>query len=711
MFEQVETFCLGFAAVIHTVLLLVVLERVNRPLTAIWLKWSLIGATLWHVSCFFHVLMRDTTVSPAAWLDVACMTCMTGGLLLLNCGILHAALRVHRTGAVAHPPADRRYAGIYVPMLFIVAIAASIVRSGSRDFLIATENYHLPYLIWMTVANGTAAWLFFSNRFSLGGDGTAARFLLRFSFSLVVVTVLALGYVITGATSEFEPPFRLITSLSPLIPTLIFAWYVFRRRLLPMVFERTLAYGAILLAVFYLHNLTLSPLIGRISDELRFDFVVAEGLLLVVLVLAYHPLRNRVREGLRYLLSGSVTQVRDATRMISVGLSRRSGDEIDSIAIWFTEQIQTALNLRYALLQFSSPNTVAVRSCQRDVPVAEVPSDDAFEAFTLSETERWVDRSRCDNAGQLSLMRDLDLIAVFRISYRNISGQLFLGTPISGDRLTDEQLNATSILVDQLAATVHNRQLETARQSAERRAVQQEKLSVLGLLSGSLAHELRNPLSSMRTIATLLREDLAPHADQIKDVDLIVSEIDRLTETTQRLLDFSKPPASNKTGVPPDNVIERLMQILGHLARQHDVQVEQHLELSGTRVVATDPILNDILFNLIRNAIEAVRDQDQRSIRIETQLSDSATASIRVSDSGPGIPDSMRHQMFEPFVTGKTDGTGLGLYLVGERIRELKGKIECVSDSSGTSFEVQLPVCPESAHDESRTGPNEDSDC
>ena len=690
MFTSVEQFCLGFAAVVHTVLLLVVLERVNRPLTAIWLKWALAGASIWHIGCFFHVLLRETTGLTAKWLDVACMSSMVAGLLLLNCGILHAALRVNRTGATPHPPPDRKYIALYAPTLFMLAISAGIARSPSRDFLDATESYHFPYLIWLAAANISSAWLFYQSRRNFA-DETVSAFLFKFALSLVLLTILASSYVLFGYHTDYEPTLRLLTSLSPLLPTLIFAWYVFRRRLLPMIFERTLAYGAILLAVFYLHRLTLSPMMRRYGREFNFDFVVAEGLLLVVLVLAYHPLRNRVREGLRYMVSGEVTESRDATRRLSVELSRRSNEDIQTIVSWFTENLCEALKLRHARLKIDQPVSYdsASPASVSDTVYYSLHSD----SFQL-DSDRWIDRSRCDDAQQRKLMRESDLIAVFRVNYRDINGLLFLGMPLSADRLSDEQLNATVMLVDQFAAVMHNRHLEVARQSAERRAMQQEKLSVLGLLSGSLAHELRNPLSSMRTIATLLKEDLQSNEDHVKEVDLIVSEIDRLTDTTQQLLDFSRPQQSSQIGASPDDVIRRLMQILGHLARQHDVTVSQQLNLTDVSVSATDPELNDILFNLIKNAIEAVRGHDERSIRIATDLStaESDVALISISDTGPGVPPELQDQIFEPFVTGKTDGTGLGLYLVGERIRESGGNITCNSKPGSTMFEVRLPI-------------------
>ncbi|MCP4172164.1 MAG: hypothetical protein GY758_15475 [Fuerstiella sp.] len=690
---QIELFCVGFAAVIDTVLLLVVLERVNRPLTAIWLKWALLGATSWHLGSFLHALLRETRGTTAAWLDTTCMTTMAGGLLLLSCAILHAGLRIQRTGAIAHPPPNRRYLLTYIPVLFIVAVSTEIGRSGSRDFMIATSRFQSPYLIWQVFANLLTAGLFVRGRHKLGESFAAARFLVNFSVGLVAVTLLTIWYTATSSVATYEPVLRLVTNLSPLAPTLVFAWYIFRRRLLPLVFERTLVYGAILLSVFYLHRLTISPLMSRFSEEFQFDFVVVEGLLLVAMVLAYQPLRQRVREGLSYLVGGDVVVARDATRQLSVELSRRATEDVGVVAEWFTHGICDALRLRGSCLKLEEPLSRIVSAT--NAPAEPAFSNDAIanaaEVLAGTEFDRWVDSSRCTNRRQLAMLRDLDLIAAFRIEYQDIHGFLLLGTPVSGDRLQDEQLNATGMLVDQFAATIHNRQLEDARQSAERRAVQQEKLSVLGLLSGSLAHEIRNPLSSMRTIATLLQEDMGGDGEHSKDVELIVAEIDRLTATTQRLLDFSRPADATHVGVAPDRVIDRLLHILIHLARQRGVQVSTELHLGETVVAATDATLSEILFNLIKNAIEAAAQGKNSHVLITTELRGAAVV-FAVRDNGGGVEPEIQDRIFLPFVTGKPGGTGLGLYLVGERVRQLNGKVTCTSDSSGTVFEVMLPL-------------------
>lgn len=716
MLSQVELFCVGFAAVVDTVLLLVVFERVNRPLTAVWLKAALTGTTMWHVGSFLHALLRETGGASAGFVDGLCMITMASGLMLLTCGILHASLRIHYTGVTASPPFRPSYLLVYMPLLLLLPLSHAILKSGNRDFVQSTQGWHGFFFVWLTFANLLASGLFLKKHYEVKSTSVSlARFLFRFSLGLVAVTIVAHAYMLVALGSRHEPWLRLLTNLSPLVPTLVFAYYIFRRRLLPLVFERTLVYGAIVLAAFYLHRLTLSPLMSRYSRELEFDLVVVEGLLLVALILAYQPLRNRCREGLRYLISGDVATVRDAIRQLSVELSRRADQDVGEISDWFVEKLQKVLRLRYIWLSLAPPET----SSNHVIRLADTESSTAFSkmlnqdnvaerlaGLSISQIECWIDRSRCENAEQLSVLRDLDLIAVFRIQDRSIDGFLLLGAPLSGDRLSDEQLSSLTVLVDQFAATIHNRELENARKSAERRAMQQEKLSTLGLLAGSLAHELRNPLSSIRTIATLLQEDLGSRSEHGSDVQLIITEIDRLTQTTQRLLDFSRPPDTDNPTVAPDLVIKRLMHILSHLAKQHAVEVSLQLNLDDVLVQAPDASLSEIVFNLIKNAIEAVRDTPQPQVKITTSVEHSTAspeplsetrnnptmAVIVVRDNGPGVTAELQDQIFEPFVTGKTDGTGLGLYLVAQRVRELRGQIHCRMVANNTEFEVRLPL-------------------
>ncbi len=152
-------------------------------------------------------------------------------------------------------------------------------------------------------------------------------------------------------------------------------------------------------------------------------------------------------------------------------------------------------------------------------------------------------------------------------------------------------------------------------------------------MSGALAHEIKNPLSSIRTIAKLMREDLQdqPHS---KDVDMILEEIDRLTQTTTRLLDYSKPADNKMVGVQIASTINRLFHILQTWAKQQRVELTMTIDDKLAKVQTSDAVLSEILFNLLRNAIEACRNRPNASVDIRSHTTAEHVVVI-ISDNGP----------------------------------------------------------------------------
>jgi len=260
------------------------------------------------------------------------------------------------------------------------------------------------------------------------------------------------------------------------------------------------------------------------------------------------------------------------------------------------------------------------------------------------------------------------------------------------DRLADEQINSLSVVIDQFAATLQNHHDEALRRHAERRSLQQEKLSTLGLISGSLAHELRNPLSSIRTIASLVSEDLASENPNQHDLRLIVSEVDRLTKTLQRMLEFAKPAELENIVTEPDRVISRLLSIMDYYAKELGIKLDVCLNAPEAKVVASDSAMNEIFMNLIKNAMEAAKDCREAIVQVESDITD-AVYRVTITDNGTGILPDRLANIFLPFETSKSTGTGLGLYIVSERVRELHGTIRVTSEiDCGSTFVVELPL-------------------
>jgi len=250
------------------------------------------------------------------------------------------------------------------------------------------------------------------------------------------------------------------------------------------------------------------------------------------------------------------------------------------------------------------------------------------------------------------------------------------------------------LLVEQLGIVLHNNCLQTERLLAERRALQNEKLSTLGLLAGSIAHEIKNPLSSIKTLATVMAEDLGPASPHTEDLRLILGEVNRLSTITNQLLSFVRPAPSTPLGCAVGPLIETTLSVMRHWAHERGVAVRLMLDDGAVCVAADEASLREVFFNLIKNAVEAAPGNGCVTVRtgIETTTDGLQQVVVEIQDDGPGLPPEVQDRLFEPFVTTKVAGTGLGLFVVARRVRELGGIIQCHSTPGATTFRLELPV-------------------
>ncbi|MCC7335260.1 MAG: HAMP domain-containing histidine kinase [Pirellulaceae bacterium] len=686
MFGQVEIFLLGLATVVDTVLLLVMLERVNRPLVPLWLTLLALGTWLLHSASFFHALLLDSEAVAINEWDRLCRCLMGLALLLLPSTILHASVRLNHSGFDPRARWSMGYAILYLPLFSSPFFMWRIARDADAKFFDSVAPFVNGYLIWMVLAITISVGLMLRWRNTFG-SATRSHVLLQLSGTLVALATLVLIYVYVARGTVGEPWVRVMTSFSPSVAVTLLVWHTLRQRLMPLVVERTLIYGAFLVVVLLMHQLFVRPLTDMLQRKSNVDFMILELVLLIGLVLVWRPLRQRFSEAARSLMSKDSLHIRDKTRQLSLQLSRHALQPADGIRLWLEQATVADIDVEAARVWLSNDSSNARTSTS--------VGDHALIFAALCQQESPVlDRSSVANRELCQALERVAAMWAFRLNFQSVQGLALLGNRRRNDRLSDEALTALALLMEQFAVTLHNRCVEQQRATAERRMMQQEKLSVLGLIAGSLAHELRNPLSSIRTIAPLLAEDLPNEDRRQRDVSIIISEIDRLTQTTQRLLDYAKPADTTQPFVEPDRVVARLLPILEQLARQYHVQLSADLQSAQLAVAGSDAALSEILFNLIRNAIEAVRGRPTGLVEVQSR-SEGQRIQLSVRDNGPGIDSSIRDSLFQPFVTAKIDGTGLGLYVVAERVRELKGDLSCrSSESEGTEFVVEFDVQP-----------------
>jgi two-component system sensor histidine kinase HydH len=232
-----------------------------------------------------------------------------------------------------------------------------------------------------------------------------------------------------------------------------------------------------------------------------------------------------------------------------------------------------------------------------------------------------------------------------------------------------------------------------------------ERLAAIGELAASVAHEVRNPLSSIRGFAQFLGHVLKDKPEEREYAEIMVKEVDRINNVVTNLLSFARP-------VKPDLVPTDLPTLLDHTVRlvEEDARLRKvNIRLStsnGLKKIYVDGNqITQVMLNLILNALQAV--ESGGNIDVEARAIDSSLLRLSVEDDGPGIPPGNANKIFDPFYTTREKGTGLGLAIVHMIVENHGGEINLVSPvpgkDKGCRITIHLPVSTD--HSASQNGP------
>ncbi len=234
-------------------------------------------------------------------------------------------------------------------------------------------------------------------------------------------------------------------------------------------------------------------------------------------------------------------------------------------------------------------------------------------------------------------------------------------------------------------------QLAIANQSlvaAEAAVRRSERLAALGQLSAGLAHELRNPLSSIKGSANLLERSVTQDNATVKELaEIISTEVDRTNSLVTRFLDFARPLEPRREPADVREVIDRAVHRAGvPVIREYP---------STLPTLSIDPeLMEQVFLNLITNAAQASAPESPVTVRAKEA---DGEVEISVIDRGCGIPPDKIETIFNPFVTTKRDGVGLGLAIVSKIVDGHNGRMTVESEPGrGSTFRVFLPVSPDS---------------
>ncbi|HEX9758957.1 MAG TPA: ATP-binding protein [Nitrospiria bacterium] len=228
------------------------------------------------------------------------------------------------------------------------------------------------------------------------------------------------------------------------------------------------------------------------------------------------------------------------------------------------------------------------------------------------------------------------------------------------------------------------------------------RLTAIGTFAAGMAHEIRNPLTSINTFITIApeRKDDREFLENFSKIAL--EDVNRISRLVQEILDYARSSEPKFSEEDLNEIIHSSLFFIGMETEKMDIRIQEDLSLEVPRIILDRQQMKQVLLNLFINAMDAMG-KEGGTIQVKThttQKNGSDWVQIEVKDTGPGIPEDSLEHIFDPFYTTKHDskdreGTGLGLAIVHQIIQEHGGSIEVKSEmGKGTSFIINLPVNP-----------------
>jgi len=355
-----------------------------------------------------------------------------------------------------------------------------------------------------------------------------------------------------------------------------------------------------------------------------------------------------------------------------------------------------------AYYQYAPESGVLTLLSKRGQALPEKDSETAWKAVTkISETGLpvTVKESETDHP---SLQKKLTKLGVesalfVPISHSGVHALLYAGRETAQAPFREIDLDTFLILAQQASVAVENatlyadlRDYVQQVEDSQKALLQAEKMAAAGRLTASIAHEINNPLQAVRNCLHLAgREDL-PDEKRKEYLTLTQNELDRLSITVQRMLDFYRPGTIAPKKVVLSDILHHVLGLMDAQLQKNNIVVNTDLPKRLPPVMAVGAQLQQVFLNLILNAYDAMLAGGKIDITARRKKN---AVEIIFQDTGSGIARKDQASIFEPFISSKEGGTGLGLTVSYNIVTALGGELEFIpNDQSGACFQVTLPI-------------------
>lgn len=694
LYEIISLIGFILGTILHIVLSILIVQRKHKTRSELIFLFLVISVAMWHfgntISLFSFLLFGKNLFL----VNFIAETISYAGIGFMPSLLLHTVVSFLFEN---NPHIKKSYqwfivTGIYLPVILFTRAIKTFIEFTNFSLSAPVTGYVKPFVFWLVlslfIAAGISRWLL-----KMVDEKEERKFHLAIFW---VVTTIAVFIGFTVLLNGYKIPYVgdyliLVSMLSSIFPSIVFAYYVYRYNYMEFVLRRSAFYSFLTLILICLYYFGIKQLSKFLEHHYLVNAKILEAVFVINLVFWFPTLKGSIQKVLRKLMFYRTVDSEYLLNELSHVISTDPLIHFTKLLKQVVESIIKATAIKSTNLLLFKSERIQITGAKQNVPISPGDINHIIQFFANGEFIV-LNRYEIKDVSVINEMRLLDAIFIFPIFVnRKLTGILSIGRAKRGIQIASDNLDQLMIIANEIGSAVEKSKIIEEKLALERKMYENEKLSSLGRLSTSVAHEVKNPLSSIKAIVQVMREDITKNDPLQEDLAIIVDEIDRLTKVVNQLLQFAKPSSDTKTSVRLGDVIRSTLIVLNHEAKQNKITTFCQISHDLPAITADEGALKEIFFNLFHNAIQAMPSGGK--IRIHAHCPPERNViQVTVADTGPGIPKESFRKIFEPFYTTKQTGTGLGLSIVKKKLEDIEATIDVESDGQGAAFVINFPL-------------------
>ena len=627
----------------------------------------------WHTSNLVVTLHGLFDLGPETWTTllrfadtVAVVSITFAYSFLLH---VHLHLWANARGRPLNKTEHIRVYLSYVPTVFLLVAVPQLWTGEYAPMFTKLSFFVIPFAFWIAYVLGLIALteLLIARKSGNRGEKRIMR-TLAFSFIGVGVVIFAALAAGVGAGTVAGLYLKTIANLGSLLPSVLLAYYIYRYRYLEIIIEESLIVVTFATVVLTVYVFGIRTIGDWMTQRYGVRPGLVEALLILALALLAAPLRGWLAQRFHKLFEREAALYKEIVARI--GSYAGQYKDLSDLLHFVEERTTGVLGLRQLKIFIEDAENSSEPWVKQ---VLEKSKENSWEPVE--------DEPALTDEG-------------FKIAYplrREDKVEGLLAVDAASASLTPDARSIIGLLADQVALAIDDSRLFEENLRLERELAERERLASLGRMAATVAHEIKNPLSAIKSIAQVMREDENLRNEYERDLGLIVGETDRLSQSVTQLLSFARKESPVAQPLSVDELLRSVVDLFRANAREQGIALDCHVKVEAELAGKSVSALRDALSNLLLNALQATPQGGR--VELIAAAADSELL-ISVQDSGSGVPADLRERIWEPFFTTRQRGTGLGLAIVRKRVQEVGGSasLDVSRNGRGALFQLRLPL-------------------